>query len=297
MLDRHIDSFLSHLEVVRHLSPHTISSYRRDLDSFFTFLKEKNDSWEEVQDHHVRGFVAQERRRGLSARSIQRALSSIRSFFNYLLDEEVVETNPAANISSPKSAQLLPKALDTDLVKRLLDFKPQGDIEIRDKAMVELLYSSGLRLSELCGLNMDSVSIKERSCRVVGKGNKTRDLPVGEKAIQSLRDWLLVRENISSDANKALFLNKNGKRISTRSVQLRLERLSKKRGLPMVNPHMLRHSFASHILESSGDLRAVQEMLGHSDIGTTQIYTKLDFQHLSKVYDDAHPRAKSRKSK
>ena len=297
MLDRHIDSFLSHLEVVRHLSPHTISSYRRDLDSFFTFLKEKNDSWEEVQDHQVRGFVAQERRRGLSARSIQRALSSIRSFFNYLLDEEVVETNPAANISSPKSAQLLPKALDTDLVKRLLDFKPQGDIEIRDKAMVELLYSSGLRLSELCGLNMDSISIKERSCRVVGKGNKTRDLPVGEKAIQSLRDWLLVRENISSDANKALFLNKNGKRISTRSVQLRLERLSKKRGLPMVNPHMLRHSFASHILESSGDLRAVQEMLGHSDIGTTQIYTKLDFQHLSKAYDDAHPRAKSRKSK
>ena len=297
MLDRHIDSFLSHLEVVRHLSPHTIRSYRRDLDSFFTFLKEKNNAWEEVQDHQVRGFVAQERRRGLSARSIQRALSSIRSFFNYLLDEEVVETNPAANISSPKSAQLLPKALDTDLVKRLLDFKPQGDIEIRDKAMVELLYSSGLRLSELCGLNMDSISIKERSCRVVGKGNKTRDLPVGEKAIQSLRDWLLVRENISSDANKALFLNKNGKRISTRSVQLRLERLSKKRGLPMVNPHMLRHSFASHILESSGDLRAVQEMLGHSDIGTTQIYTKLDFQHLSKVYDDAHPRAKSRKSK
>ena len=297
MLDRHIDLFLSHLEVVRHLSPHTISSYKRDLTAFFTFLKEKHDSWEEVHDHHIRGFVAQERRRDLSARSIQRALSSIRSFFNYLLDEEVVETNPAANISSPKSTQLLPKALDTDLVKRLLDFKPQGDIEIRDKAMVELLYSSGLRLSELCSLNMDSISVRERSCRVVGKGNKTRDLPVGEKAIQSLRDWLLVRKNISSDSNKALFLNKNGKRISTRSVQLRLERLSKKRGLPMVNPHMRRHSFASHILESSGDLRAVQEMLGHSDIVTTQIYTKLDFQHLSKVYDDAHPRAKNRKSK
>ena len=297
MLDRHLDPVLSHLEVVRHLSPNTISSYKRDLTAFFTFLKEKHDSWEEVQDHHIRGFVAQERRRDLSARSIQRALSSIRSFFNYLLDEEVVETNPAANISSPKSTQLLPTALDTALVKRLLDFKPQGDIEIRDKAMVELLYSSGLRLSELCSLNMDSISVRERSCRVVGKGNKTRDLPVGEKAIQSLRDWLLVRRNISGDTNKALFLNKNGKRISTRSVQLRLERLSKKRGLPMVNPHMLRHSFASHILESSGDLRAVQEMLGHSDIGTTQIYTKLDFQHLSKVYDDAHPRAKNRKSK
>ena len=297
MLDRHLDPFLSHLEVVRHLSPHTISSYKRDLTAFFTFLKEKHDSGEEVRDHDIRGFVAQERRRDLSARSIQRALSSIRSFFNYLLDEEVVESNPAANISSPKSTQLLPKALDTDLVKRLLDFKPQGDIEIRDKAMVELLYSSGLRLSELCSLNMDSISVRERSCRVVGKGNKTRDLPVGEKAIQSLRDWFLVRKNISSDSNKALFLNKNGERISTRSVQLRLERLSKKRGLPMVNPHMLRHSFASHILESSGDLRAVQEMLGHSDIGTTQIYTKLDFQHLSKVYDDAHPRAKNRKSK
>ena len=295
MLDRHLDPFLSHLEIVRHLSPHTISSYKRDLDAFFTFLKEKHNSWDEIQDHHVRGFVAQGRRRGLSARSLQRALSSIRSFFNYLSDEEIVETNPAENISAPKSTQLLPKALDTDLVKRLLDFKPKGDIEIRDKAMVELLYSSGLRLSELCSLNMDSISVRERSCRVVGKGNKTRDLPVGEKAIQSMRDWLLVRKNISSDANKALFLNKNGKRISTRSVQLRLERLSKKRGLPMVNPHMLRHSFASHILESSGDLRAVQEMLGHSDIGTTQIYTKLDFQHLSKVYDDAHPRAKNNK--
>ena len=297
MLDRHLEPFLSHLEIVRHLSPHTIKSYKRDLSSFFSFLKEKKDSWEEIQDHQVREFIASERRRGLNPRSLQRMLSSIRSFFNYLLDEEIIDTNPAADISSPKSAQLLPKALDTDLVKRLLDFKPQGDLEIRDKAMFELLYSSGLRLSELCGLDLDGISIKERSCRVVGKGNKTRDLPIGEKAIQGLRDWLLVRKKISADSNKALFLNKNGKRLSTRSVQLRLERLSKKRGLPMVNPHMLRHSFASHILESSGDLRAVQEMLGHSDIGTTQIYTKLDFQHLSKVYDEAHPRAKARKNK
>ena len=297
MLDRHLEPFLSHLEIVRHLSPHTIKSYKRDLSSFFSFLKEKKDSWEEIQDHQVREFIASERRRGLNPRSLQRMLSSIRSFFNYLLDEEIIDTNPATDISSPKSAQLLPKALDTDLVKRLLDFKPQGDLEIRDKAMFELLYSSGLRLSELCSLDLDGISIKERSCRVVGKGNKTRDLPIGEKAIQGLRDWLLVRKKISVDSNKALFLNKNGKRLSTRSVQLRLERLSKKRGLPMVNPHMLRHSFASHILESSGDLRAVQEMLGHSDIGTTQIYTKLDFQHLSKVYDEAHPRAKARKNK
>ena len=297
MLDRHLEPFLSHLEIVRHLSPHTINSYKRDLSTFFSFLKEKKDSWEEIQDHQVREFIASERRRGLNPRSLQRMLSSIRSFFNYLLDEEIIDTNPATDISSPKSAQLLPKALDTDLVKRLLDFKPQGDLEIRDKAMFELLYSSGLRLSELCSLDLSGISIKERSCRVVGKGNKTRDLPIGEKAIQGLRDWLLVRKKISADSNKALFLNKNGKRLSTRSVQHRLERLSKKRGLPMVNPHMLRHSFASHILESSGDLRAVQEMLGHSDIGTTQIYTKLDFQHLSKVYDKAHPRAKTRKNK
>ena len=297
MLDRHLGPFLSHLEIVRHLSPHTINSYKRDLSSFFSFLKEKKDSWEEIQDHQVREFIASERRRGLNPRSLQRMLSSIRSFFNYLLDEEIIDTNPAADISSPKAAQLLPKALDTDLVKRLLDFKPQGDLEIRDKAMFELLYSSGLRLSELCSLDLSGISIKERSCRVVGKGNKTRDLPIGEKAIQGLRDWLLVRKKISTDNNEALFLNKNGKRLSARSVQLRLERLSKKRGLPMVNPHMLRHSFASHILESSGDLRAVQEMLGHSDIGTTQIYTKLDFQHLSKVYDEAHPRAKTRKNK
>ncbi|MAP33463.1 MAG: tyrosine recombinase XerC [Rickettsiales bacterium] len=297
MLDRHLEPFLSHLKVVRQLSPHTVSSYKRDLTNFLSFVREKKNSWEEIQDHHIREFINKERRRGLSPRSLQRTLSSIRSFFSYLTDEEIVTSNPALDISSPKSAQLLPKALDVDLVKKLLDFKPQGDLEIRDKAIAELLYSSGLRLSELCGLNLKGISIKERTCRVIGKGNKARDLPIGEKAIQALRDWFLIRKTINIDNIEALFLNKNGKRLSTRSVQLRLEKLSKKRGLPMVNPHMLRHSFASHVLESSGDLRAVQEMLGHADIGTTQIYTKLDFQHLSKVYDAAHPRAKAKKSK
>ena len=297
MLDRHLEPFLSHLKIVRQFSPHTVSSYKRDLTNFLSFVREEKNSWEEIQDHHIREFINKERRRGLSPRSLQRTLSSIRSFFSYLTDEEIVTSNPALDISSPKSAQLLPKALDVDLVKRLLDFKPQGDLEIRDKAIAELLYSSGLRLSELCGLNLKGISIKERTCRVIGKGNKARDLPIGEKAIQALRDWVLIRKTINIDNNEALFLNKNGKRLSTRSVQLRLEKLSKKRGLPMVNPHMLRHSFASHVLESSGDLRAVQEMLGHADIGTTQIYTKLDFQHLSKVYDAAHPRAKAKKSK
>ena len=297
MLDRHLEPYLSHLKIVRQLSPHTVSSYKRDLTNFLSFVREEKNSWEEIHDHQVREFINKERRRGLSPRSLQRTLSSIRSFFGYLTDEEIVTSNPALDISSPKSAQLLPKALDVDLVKKLLDFKPQGNLEIRDKAIAELLYSSGLRLSELCGLNLKGISIKERTCRVIGKGNRARDLPIGEKAIQALRDWVLIRKTINIDNNEALFLNKNGKRLSTRSVQLRLEKLSKKRGLPMVNPHMLRHSFASHLLESSGDLRAVQEMLGHSDIGTTQIYTKLDFQHLSKVYDAAHPRAKAKKSK
>ena len=292
MLNEHINSFLEHLKIVRHLSPHTIKNYRRDLTQFAEFLEKETDDWKEVQKHNVRDFINRERRRGLNPRSLQRMLSSFRSFFNYLLDEEIIEVNPASEIRAPKSPILLPKALDTDLIKKLLDFKPNGNLEIRDKAIAELLYSSGLRLSELCGLDIDSLSIKERTCRVLGKGNKTRDLPIGEKAIKAIRDWLLVRDIMSVSRSKALFLNKNGSRLSNRSVQLRLEKLSKKRGLPLVSPHMLRHSFASHILESSGDLRAVQEMLGHSDIGTTQIYTKLDFQHLSKVYDKAHPRAK-----
>tara|TARA_B100001013_G_C24569121_1_gene425808 strand:+ start:58 stop:951 length:894 start_codon:yes stop_codon:yes gene_type:complete len=297
MLNRHLDSFLSNLKIARQLSPNTVTSYKRDLTRFFSFLKKEKNSWDEIHDHQVREFINSERRRGLSPRSLKRVLSSIRSFFNFLADEEIISSNPTLTITTPKSTQLLPKALDVDLVKKLLDFKPQGDLEIRDKAMVELIYSSGLRLSELCGLNLESISIKEKSCRVKGKGNKVRDLPIGEKAIQALRDWLLIRNKMKIEETKALFLNKNGKRLSTRSVQLRVDRLGKKRGLSAVNPHMLRHSFASHVLESSGDLRAVQEMLGHVNIGTTQIYTKLDFQHLSKVYDEAHPRAKSKKNK
>ena len=185
--------------------------------------------------------------------------------------------------------------MDADLVQRLLDFKPRGITEIRDKALAELLYSSGLRLSEICRLNLNDLDLKERTCIVVGKGNKTRIVPVGRKAIQAIRVWLQHRSDLTTTKKtntEAVFLNNKGKRISPRSVQLRLEKLCQLRGIPGINPHMLRHSFASHVLESSGDLRAVQEMLGHSDIGTTQIYTKLDFQHLAKVYDKAHPRAK-----
>ena len=298
MLYPEIKEFLSYLESVKQYSPHTVKGYERDLKKLSDYLSAQDiENWKIVKEHDLRAFINSERRRGLSPRSIQRLLSSCRTFFENLLIEGHIQLSPAQNVSSPKSAQLLPKAMDADLVQRLLDFKPKGMIEIRDKALAELLYSSGLRLSEVCQLEVQDLDLKERTCRVLGKGNKTRIVPVGKKAIQAIRDWMIYRSELKASketSTHAIFLNNKGNRISARSIQLRLEKLCLQRGIPGINPHMLRHSFASHLLESSGDLRAVQEMLGHSDIGTTQIYTKLDFQHLSKVYDKAHPRAKKR---
>ena len=298
MLHTEIKEFLSYLESVKQYSPHTLKGYERDLKKLSDYLSAQDiKNWKIVKEHDLRTFINSERRRGLSPRSIQRLLSSCRTFFENLLIEGHIQLSPAQNVSSPKSAQLLPKAMDADLVQRLLDFKPKGMIEIRDKALAELLYSSGLRLSEVCQLEVQDLDLKERTCRVLGKGNKTRIVPVGKKAIQAIRDWMIYRSELKASketSTHAIFLNNKGNRISARSIQLRLEKLCLQRGIPSINPHMLRHSFASHVLESSGDLRAVQEMLGHSDIGTTQIYTKLDFQHLSKVYDKAHPRAKKR---
>ena len=296
MLQKDIQVYLSYLESVKQYSQHTLNGYKRDLQKLSKYLSDQEiDKWKLVKEHDLRTFVNSERRRGLSPRSIQRILSSCRTFFEFLLTEGQIKLSPAQNISSPKLAQLLPKAMDADLVQKLLDFKAKGMIEVRDKALAELLYSSGLRLSEICKLNMEDLDTKERTCVVSGKGNKTRIVPVGKKAIQAIRDWFMYRTELKQSkatSTNAIFLNNKGNRISPRSIQLRLEKLCLMRGLPGINPHMLRHSFASHVLESSGDLRAVQEMLGHSDIGTTQIYTKLDFQHLSKVYDKAHPRAK-----
>ncbi len=296
MAESEVASFIDYLKVVKNFSEHTTKNYKRDLDKFIRFLSDNSTSLEKCDEQDIRLFVNQERRKGLSPRSIQRVLSSCRSFFNYLVEHKGFEKNHAQNISSPKSSKSLPKALDADLIQKLLNFKPKTELETRDKAIAELLYSSGLRLSELQGIDIGDISIKERSCRVVGKGNKTRDLPIGRQAVKSLRDWILIREKYSTESDLAIFINKQGKRLSNRSIQARLKKLSTERGLPAVHPHMLRHSFASHILESSGDLRAVQEMLGHADIGTTEIYTKLDFQHLSKVYDKAHPRAKKNKT-
>ena len=296
MAESEVASFIDYLKVVKNFSEHTTKNYKRDLDKFIRFLSDNSTSLEKCDEQDIRLFVNQERRKGLSPRSIQRVLSSCRSFFNYLVEHKGFEKNHAQNISSPKSSKSLPKALDADLIQKLLNFKPKTELETRDKAIAELFYSSGLRLSELQGIDIGDISIKERTCRVVGKGNKTRDLPIGRQAVKSLRDWILIREKYSTESDLAIFINKQGKRLSNRSIQARLKKLSTERGLPAVHPHMLRHSFASHILESSGDLRAVQEMLGHADIGTTEIYTKLDFQHLSKVYDKAHPRAKKSKA-
>ena len=296
MAESEVASFIDYLKVVKNFSEHTTKNYKRDLDKFIRFLSDNSTSLEKCDEQDIRLFVNQERRKGLSPRSIQRVLSSCRSFFNYLVEHKGFEKNHAQNISSPKSSKSLPKALDADLIQKLLNFKPKTELETRDKAIAELFYSSGLRLSELQGIDIGDISIKERTCRVVGKGNKTRDLPIGRQAVKSLRDCILIREKYSTESDLAIFINKQGKRLSNRSIQARLKKLSTERGLPAVHPHMLRHSFASHILESSGDLRAVQEMLGHADIGTTEIYTKLDFQHLSKVYDKAHPRAKKNKT-
>ena len=275
MLYPEIKEFLSYLESVKQYSPHTVKGYERDLKKLSDYLSAQDiENWKIVKEHDLRAFINSERRRGLSPRSIQRLLSSCRTFFENLLIEGHIQLSPAQNVSSPKSAQLLPKAMDADLVQRLLDFKPKGMIEIRDKALAELLYSSGLRLSEVCQLEVQDLDLKERTCRVLGKGNKTRIVPVGKKAIQAIRDWMIYRSELKASketSTHAIFLNNKGNRISARSIQLRLEKLCLQRGIPGINPHMLRHSFASHVLESSGDLRAVQEMLGHSDIGTTQI--------------------------
>ncbi len=294
MLTELIEEFLFNLKVTRQYSVHTINNYRRDLNKLAAFLIDINiENWKDVQDVHARDFISKTRRQGLSPKSIQRQLSSCRSFFRYLSAEEGLEYTPFSFVKAPKSPNLLPKAMDTDMIYKLLDYKATGWIGIRDKAILELFYSSGLRLAELCNIDISDISIKEKTCRVIGKGNKTRIVPIGKKAIQSLHLWLKYRNKSTYEiSTEALFLNIKGNRLGQRSIQLRIRKISEERGLPAIHPHMLRHSFASHLLESSGDLRAVQEMLGHADIATTQIYTKLDFQHLASVYDKTHPRGK-----
>ena len=290
------DAFLRQLATVRRLSDHTVAAYRRDLRAFCDFMaREQLDGARSVDAYHVRQFAAESYRRGLSPRSISRRLSAVRSFFAHLVHEGVLQANVAVNVQAPKPSRRLPAALDADQVSRLLERSGDDAMIVRDRAMFELMYSSGLRLAELVGLDLGDIDLGDRTVRVTGKGAKMRILPIGAQAIDALRQWLLVRRQMSGALEQALFVSRRGNRLAPRSVQDRLGRWGQQQGLPVrVHPHMLRHSFASHMLESSGNLRAVQELLGHSSISTTQIYTHLDFQHLAHVYDQSHPRARRR---
>ena len=286
--------FLQYLHIQKRASPHTLSSYQRDLKQLTSYCTNKDlVFWADVLPVDIRNFIAHRHRKGISSKSLQRELSAIRSFYNYLLKQHILESNPATHVKAPKQARKLPKLLDVDQLNGLLEKAPDSILEVRDLAMFELFYSSGLRLSELTAINIEDIDLTDGSLRVQsGKGGKQRELPVGRKAIIALKKWLDFR---STSNTMALFTSKKGNRLGHRSIQLRLDKWCKKTGLAEhVHPHMLRHSFASHLLESSQDIRAVQELLGHSNISSTQIYTHLDFQHLAAVYDQAHPRAKKK---
>jgi integrase/recombinase XerC len=288
-----IDQFIKSLH---HLSEQTRKAYQKDISIFLEYCNEINiENWTVIDGRQIRGFVTQRHRQGIGGRSLQRNLSAIRAFYRYLIKTGVANSNPAQGIVTPKTAKKLPNTLDVDQSTQLVEIKATDILSIRDKAIFELMYSCGLRLSELVKLNLDSIDIGDGVVTVIGKGNKTRLLPVGQQALEATRIWLKQRVILATHDDNALFVSKRGTRISTRSVQQRLRHWSKRQGLGThVHPHMLRHSFATHVLESSGDLRAVQELLGHADISTTQVYTHLDFQHLAKVYDQAHPRAQKK---
>ena len=294
---RQLEQYLDKLRYQRRLSPHTLSNYARDLRRFSEFLtQEQIDNWHNVDDTVVRRFAAQRHRQQLAARSSARELSALRSFFNYLISEQILSFNPAKHVQAPRAKQALPRTLDADQVQQLVEITATEPLAVRDRAILELFYSSGLRLSELVSLNLADIDLRQAALTVTGKGSKTRRLPIGRKAVEALHAWLKIHGSYDRQDSEALFLSERGTRLSTRSVQQRLRHWAQRQGLTShVHPHMLRHSFASHLLESSGDLRAVQELLGHSDISTTQVYTHLDFQHLAKVYDQAHPRASKKR--
>ncbi len=289
-----IDRFIRHLATERRLSPHTCKHYRRDLDSLQRYC-DKHDlqHWGDLDDEHLRAYSAAAYRRGLSARSIQRRLSAARTFFRYLLREKWVKRNPVDNVRAPKAGKRLPGNLDADRMARLLDIKGDGPIVARDRAILELLYSSGLRLAELIRLDIYDVDVADATVHVTGKGNKDRIVPVGRFALKALADWRQLRSQLAGADEQALFVSQRGTRLSPRSVQARVDHWARRQGIDCkVSPHLFRHSFASHLLESSHDLRGVQELLGHANISTTQIYTHLDFQYLAQIYDQTHPRAR-----
>ena len=297
-LSHAVEHYLQYIEVVRGYSAHTVKNYRRDLDKLIEFCSTHNiDDISRLNASLLRQWVATLSRDKLSAISIQRHLSSTRSLYKFLARSRSDLDDPTAGVKAPRTPRTLPKSLEPDQVNQLLNHPSETALMARDLAIAELLYSAGLRLSELVGANLNDLDRNEKVITVIGKGQKTRVVPVGGPALTALAEWMKYRpmgkEALGYDS--PLFVTQRGKRMSPRAVQDRLGQLAIKHGITQrVHPHVLRHAFASHLLESSGDLRAVQELLGHANIATTQIYTHLDFQHLSKVYDQAHPRAQKR---
>tara|TARA_Y100000815_G_scaffold161865_1_gene146869 strand:+ start:622 stop:1563 length:942 start_codon:yes stop_codon:yes gene_type:complete len=306
-IQRDINRFLNHLRDERRLSAHTISAYRRDLEKFTDFLTRREiTTLRQLVVAQARMFPAQLNQSGLSSRSIQRALSAVRTLYRYLLRESKVAINPfltardvghSQAVIAPRAERRLPPTLSIEEIAQLVTIDPQTDLDRRDRAILELFYSSGLRLAELSGLDLGDLDLGDAVVRVMGKGAKTRIVPIGGYAREAVLAWLNVRPACARESEQALFVNRSGTRLGARAIQQRVAVWAQRQGLGRrVHPHMLRHSFASHVLESSSDLRAVQELLGHADISTTQVYTHLDFQHLAQVYDNAHPRARRKKA-
>ena len=288
-MDAEVERFLTHLVVERRASENTVAAYRRDLQRFVAHSGGTPAA--RIKSHDVRDFAGRLHARGLSPRTIARHLSSVRSFFDYLIRHREIGTNPAIGVRAPKQRERLPKTMDPDQTARLFSERAESAIDVRDRAMLELLYGSGIRLAELVDIDIRDLDLANGFVTVTGKGQKTRVVPIGRAALDAIETWLAKRPEASG--RDPLFTSRGRTRMSPRNVQLRLKRIAARTtGNDGLHPHLLRHSFASHLLESSGDLRAVQELLGHADISTTQIYTHLDFQHLAKVYDAAHPRAR-----
>ena len=287
-----INEYLVFVSQVKNLSENTTKSYKRDLKKLYLFLEKLNvTNYSDIKEEICSAWIGDLYSQNNKPKSIQRHLSSAKGFFRFLKKNDLISSSPFELVTAPKSSNTLPDVLSPEDVEQLLNFKPSNTIEIRDMAIVELMYSSGLRVSETVNINISDFEENMSFLRVLGKGSKTRLVPMGRFAINAINNWISEREKISNNTD-ALFLNSKGSRLSVRSIQLRLKKMAIKQGLPPVHPHMLRHSFATHMLESSGDLRTIQELLGHSSLSTTQIYTKLDYQHLAKIYDKSHPRAK-----
>ena len=289
-----INQYLEYIQQVRNLSINTVKSYSRDLAKLSSYFKSINiSSYDEVDENVCSGWVGSLYQNDNNPRTIHRHLSAAKGFFKFLKKNDVIRSSAFELISAPKVSSHLPEVLSPEDVEQLLNFRPENSIEIRDLALIELMYSSGLRVSEVASINLADFEEEMTFLRVMGKGSKVRLAPIGRYAISAINNWIEERKKFSEIDTPALFINLKGGRLTVRSIQLRLEKISIKQGLPRVNPHMLRHSFATHMLESSGDLRTIQELLGHSSLSTTQIYTKLDYQHLAKIYDKSHPRAKN----